>query len=272
MSNEENKKIKDGIKNTFNDVAKSYDNNRQFIISAKKIVELIEIDKKNINILDLSTGTGNIAIELGKKFPDANIFGVDISEEMLNIARTKTKEQMLENITYQLQDVENLDFNDMKFDLVTCGYGLFFYPDMDRVFCEVCSRLNDGGKFVFSTFSQNAFQPYSKIFLEMLEKNYDVKPPDTIEKRQLNSKNEIEELSSQVNHKTIEIKDIDIRFPMRINEWWELLNSTGYQGLLTQLNDNYSKFEDEYIEHLKSLSNDEHIEFNADSLISIVSV
>ncbi|WP_415397063.1 methyltransferase domain-containing protein [Sulfurimonas sp. CS5] len=272
MSNEENKKIKDGIKSTFDDVAKSYDKNKQFVISAKKMLEFIEINNENINILDLSTGTGNIAIELGKKFPNANIYGVDISDEMLNIARKKTKDENLKNITYQLQDVENLEFDNMQFDLITCGYGLFFYPNMDKVFCDVCSKLKIGGKFVFSTFNENAFQPYSKIFLDMLESNYGIKPPNSIEKRQLTSKDEIIEFSCQVKYKNLDVNDIDIRFPMSVKEWWELLNSTGYQGLLTQLNNDYSKFENEYIEHLKTLSDDDHIEFNADSFISVVSI
>lgn len=272
MITNENQKIKDGIKTTFDDVADSYDENRQFIISAQKMVELIELDGDELHILDISCGTGSIAIELGKKFPHAKIFGVDISDEMLKIARQKTQAQKLNNITYYQQDAENLEFDDMKFDLITCGYGLFFYPDMDKVFCDVCARLKEGGKFVFSTFNENAFQPYSKIFLDMLESNYSVKSPSRLEKRQLTTKDEIEELSCQVKYKALHVHNADIRFPMSINEWWKLLNSTGYSGLLSQLEENYSSFEREYLEQLKSLSEDDSIEFNADSLISVVRV
>ncbi len=269
--NEENKKIKNNIKSTFDNVAKSYDTNKQFEISAKKMVELIDVDNP-LNILDISTGTGSIAIGLAKKFPSANIHAVDISGEMLNIAKAKTKEQGLLNITYHLQDVENLDFEGIEFDIITCGYGLFFYPDMDGVFCDVCSRLTSDGRFVFSTFTDNAFQPYSKIFLDMLDQNYDIRPPERIEKRQLVTKDEIEELTSQVKHNGLKIHDADIRFPMDIHAWWSLLNTTGYSGLLSQLEENYKKFEKEYIEHLKSLHEDNNIKFNADSLISIVKI
>lgn len=236
MGNEEHKKLKDGIKSTFDNVAKSYDENRQFIISAQKMVELIELDGDELHILDLSTGTGNIAVELGKKFPNAKIYGIDISDEMLNIARSKTKEQGIDNITYHVQDVENLAFGDKKFDLITCGYGLFFYPNMDRAFCDVCGMLKEDGKFIFSTFSENAFQPYSKIFLEMLEENYGIKPPQRLENRKLSSQDEIQAFSSQVTHKKLEVREVEIKFPMQIQEWWKLLNSTGYQGLLISLN------------------------------------
>jgi len=70
----------------------------------------------------------------------------------------------------------------------------------------------------------------------------------------------------------IDISDVNIKFPMSIDEWWKLLNSTGYQGLLSQLNENYIKFESEYIESLESMSDGKSIEFNADSFISVVSI
>lgn len=241
-------------------------------MSAKKMVDFINIKDKNLNILDLSTGTGNIAIELAIKFPNANIFGVDISAEMLNIAQQKTEKQGIKNITYQLQDVENLEFDNMKFDIITCGYGLFFYPNMDEVFKDICSRLKSDGKFLFSTFTDKAFEPYSKIFLDMLDLNYDIKPPKRIEDKPLRTKDEIKKLSSQVKYKNLEILDIEIKYPMNIEQWWELLNTTGYQGLLSQLEDDYSKFEEEYKSHLKSISKDDNIEFNANSFISIVSM
>jgi ubiquinone/menaquinone biosynthesis C-methylase UbiE len=268
----QNQKIKEGIKNTFDDVAEKYDNNKQFIISAKKMVEIIELENDELKILDLSTGTGNIAIELAKKFPKATIYGVDISSEMLKYAEEKTAKENLTNISYHLQDVEKLDFDGMQFDIITCGYGLFFYPQMEQVFCDVCSKLKTGSKFVFSTFRENAFQPYSKIFLEMLEKNYNISAPKRLEKKQLQSEEEIAQLSSLVPYQNLQIHPIDIRFAMSIDEWWKLLNSTGYQGLLNQLGQNYPKFEQEYLEHLHSLHNDGNIEFNADSFVSIVSV
>jgi ubiquinone/menaquinone biosynthesis C-methylase UbiE len=266
-----NQEIKDNIKNTFDNTADKYDTNRQFTISAKKMVQLIDSEDENLNILDLSTGTGNIAIELARKFPNSKIYGVDLSSEMLRVAEKKTKAHGIDNITYLVQDVENLKF-DIKFDIISCGYGLFFYPDMDKVFCDVCSRLKQNGKFIFSTFTENAFQPYSKIFLDMLEENYSIKPPSRIEKRQLTNEDEINEISSQVKYKDLKINYVGIKFPMSVDEWWKLLNSTGYSGLLSQLRDRYNDFEKMYNGHLRSISDGENIDYNADSYISIVTM
>ncbi len=266
----EKQKIKDNIRDTFNTVAKSYDKNQQFIISAKKMADLLHCDNDKLTILDLSTGTGSVAIELAKKYPNANIFAIDISDEMLNVARQKTSQLGLGNITYLLQDVENMNFEGIKFDIVTCGYGLFFYPDMEKVVSDVFNRLSDDGKFIFSTFTEKAFLPYSKIFLDVLERNYNITPPSRIEKRQLVTHDEIEKLFAHIEGLDLETHDIEIVFPMEIDEWWQLLNSTGYKGLLNQLESKYSQFEKEYIEHLQSISNDNLINFNANSMISIV--
>jgi len=272
MNQQEHKKIKEGIKNTFDTAAQDYDSSEHFIISAKKFIKLIELkDTKDINILDLSTGTGVLAIELAQKFPNANIYGVDISNEMLNVAKTKTKQLGLTNITYLNQDVEDLNL-DIKFDLITCGYGLFFYPNMDSVFCDICNRLTTNGRFVFSTFTTEAFEPYSKKFLEILEERFNIKPPKVLKRRTLKTKNEIKELSALVKYKQLDIKDIDISYPLKVESLWKLFNSAGYKGLVNQLEDNYTNFKKEYLAYLNNVAKDNHVTLNANSYITILEI
>lgn len=181
----QNEEIKEGIKNTFDDVAREYDTNRQFEISAQKMAELVECEKENATILDLSTGTGSIAIELAKKFPKATIYGVDISAQMLGIAREKTDRQNIKNISYYLQDVENLEFDEVQFDIVTCGYGLFFILRWRKFFVMFVVGSATVRNLYFRLSEKITFQPYSRIFLEMLEKNYNISVPKRLEKKQL---------------------------------------------------------------------------------------
>ena len=269
MSNE-HEEIKKGIKNIFDNIATKYDINKQFEISAQKMISIIDEKYDNLNILDLSTGTGTIAIKLAQIFPNSQIQGVDISNEMLNIAREKTKELGIKNIIYHQKDVEKLDFENIKFDIITCGYGLFFYPNIKDVFCDIFSQLQTSGKLIFSTFTSDAFEPYSKIFLDMLDNDYGIRPPKKIQENQLKTKEDIEKLTNLVNHSRVTINHVSIKFPMKIDQWWNLLNTTGYQGLLSQLELNYSKFEKKYLEHLKSMSKNNDIDFNANSFITIV--
>lgn len=267
------KDIKKEIKDTFDSAAKDYDSSDHFKVSSKEFVNLIELeDSSKINILDLSTGTGNLAIEFAKKFSKSEIYAIDISDEMLNMAKVKTKELDIKNINYLNQDVENLELDNIKFDLVTCGYGLFFYPNMDGVLKDICSRLKEGGRLVFSTFTTDAFEPYSQKFLEILDVTYDIRPPKVLESMMLETKDEIENFCSLVKYKDLEIKEIPIRYKMDIDELWKLFNSAGYKGLLNQLGERFDKFEKEYLGYLKSISIGNKIDFNADSYISIVKV
>ena len=272
MKNEE---VKNLITSTFNDVAEKYDNNKQFVISAKKMLETINTigikTSDNLNILDLSSGTGNIAIELAKQYPHAKIYAVDISQKMLDKAQEKTLKENISNISYILQDVENLQFDNIQFDIITCGYGLFFYPNMDDVLKDICNRLTDNGKFIFSTFTKDSFEPYSKVFLDLLSSDYDIRPPENIEKRLLETREEIQEFLKQESNIQYTINEIQIRYPMDIKQWWELLNTTGYQGLLTKLGNNYEKFQSKYLNTLEEMTKEGKIDFNADSFISIVS-
>jgi len=269
----EDEKIKEVIQNTFNAVALEYDTNKQFVISALKMVQIIselKDETKKYNILDLSAGTGNISIELAKKYPNSKVYAVDISSEMLKIAHEKAKKENISNIIFSVQDVEKLEYEDIKFDIVTCGYGLFFYPNRKKVLKDISSRLNLDGVFVFSTFTQKAFQPYSKMFLDLLNQEYRIRPPENIENNLLDSKEEITAFLNTTSNISYEINEFEIRYPMLVEECWELFNTTGYQGLLKQLKDNYEDFKMKYIDSLKEVSKENKIDFNADSYISLV--
>ncbi|VAW46749.1 hypothetical protein MNBD_GAMMA03-1631, partial [hydrothermal vent metagenome] len=80
--------IKQRIKSTFDDVSSRYDNNHFFVLSAQAMVEqLPDYGECDIKILDLSTGTGNVAIALSQKYPQAHITAVDLSQGMLEQAK-----------------------------------------------------------------------------------------------------------------------------------------------------------------------------------------
>ncbi|HFS82630.1 MAG TPA: class I SAM-dependent methyltransferase, partial [Epsilonproteobacteria bacterium] len=170
--------IKEGIRNTFNQSAPHYDENLQFVLSAQKMASLAGCKcEDEAEVLDLSTGTGHIAIEIAGQFPKVMIDAVDLSEEMLAAAKSKSEEAGIDTITYHCQDVENLQLGDKRYDLITCGYGIFFYPNMDATFQKIFNRLSEGGQFIFSTFTEEAFEPYSKLLLEMLKEGYDLEFP-----------------------------------------------------------------------------------------------
>ena len=82
------------------------------------------------NVLDLGTGTGAAARLAAERFPDASVVGVDLSERMVDEARSRTDS---ERITYQQADAEHLTFGDASFDLVMLSNMIPFFDELARV-------------------------------------------------------------------------------------------------------------------------------------------
>lgn len=113
------------------------------------------------DILDLATGTGDMAILLSKRIPQARVTGADPSEGMLEIARKKTERRKLsERITFCKAAAENLPFADGSFDAVTAVFGVRNFHDIPAGLREAYRTLRKGGMLFVMEFSM----PEDKIF------------------------------------------------------------------------------------------------------------
>jgi ubiquinone/menaquinone biosynthesis C-methylase UbiE len=261
--------FKRNIETTFDDVSTRYDENRFFAISAKRMSELIP-SSENMNVLDISTGTGAVAIEVAKKFRHAKIEGIDLSSGMLNLAKNKARKEGLENIEFNQCDVDNIPYGDEVFDIVTCGYALFFYPDMESSYQVICRTIKPGGLFVFSSFTEEAFNPYSELFLDRLELDYKIEPPSGITER-LKTQQQIKALVALSDHNGVDVEHYPIRYSITTSDWWSLLNNAGYKSLLDQLTDEQLvQFKQEHLAEIESIGRDGLIELNTDTLFGIV--
>ena len=119
--------------------------------------------------------------------------------------------------------------------LITCGYGLFFYPDMEETFVAIAKKLKKGGLFVFSSFTEKAFSPYAELFLQRLEKEYQIETPK-LSKDRLKTEKSIQSLAQLIKPQKVQIEIYPIRYQMTIDDWWAMLNNAGYKSLLDQLN------------------------------------
>lgn len=117
----------------------------------KYIEEIIEKENVKVqNILELACGTGNLTIPLTKKNYD--IAGIDISDQMLNVAREKAEKEGVELVLLQ-QDIAELDFDVTNLDCILCACDGFNYitydDDLENVFAKSHDLLKDGGLFIF---------------------------------------------------------------------------------------------------------------------------
>ena len=114
----------------------------------KKNILNIAKKLKPKNALDIATGTADIAINLGS-ISDCKVVGVDISEQMLNVGRKKiTKMKLDESVRLETGDAENLNFKDNYFDLITIGFGVRNFQDLEKGLRESFRVLNKNGTLI----------------------------------------------------------------------------------------------------------------------------
>ena len=101
-----------------------------------------------IDILDIATGTADIALELSK-IKGSKITGLDISEKMLDVGRQKVTERNLENkVSLVSGDAENLNFSKSTFDLISIGFGVRNFQNLEKGLLESFRVLREGGTLI----------------------------------------------------------------------------------------------------------------------------
>lgn len=144
-----NKNDQNAMKSMFNDIAKNYDflNDVMTFFTQKSIKNsaINSLKPDHSNILDVCTGTGDIAIMLAKKFPNASITALDFSLEMLKIAKIKSKNL---NINFINKNALDMPFLNNSFDLCTISFGLRNLPDITAAIKEIHRVLATNGELL----------------------------------------------------------------------------------------------------------------------------
>jgi demethylmenaquinone methyltransferase/2-methoxy-6-polyprenyl-1,4-benzoquinol methylase len=127
----------------------------------KKVVQIVKETQPKV-ILDIATGTGDLAIALAQTNA-SKIIGLDISSGMLEIGKEKIKKQGLETkIEMVLGDSENLPFDDNTFDAITVGFGVRNFETLENGLKEILRVLKPGGSFVILETSIPTKTPYKQ--------------------------------------------------------------------------------------------------------------
>ena len=153
----------------FDNIAARYDFLNHFlslgidILWRKRAIrEIGKISPKTI--LDIATGTGDLAVEASVLEP-TKIIGIDISEGMLDVGRKKMIANGLDSIIeLQFGDSENLPFDDNSFDAVTAGFGVRNFEDLPKGLSEMCRVMNKGGKIAILEPAEPTTFPFKQLY------------------------------------------------------------------------------------------------------------
>ena len=158
------------VGNMFDNIAPYYDFLNRFLslgidtIWRKKAIQQIRQDKPQV-ILDIATGTADVAIEMAKSLDAEKITGLDLSNEMLEIGRKKVKKRNLQTVIELIQgDSENLPFEDNTFDAITVAFGVRNFENLEAGLSEMQRVLKPDGKLVVLEFSRPTLFPFKQLF------------------------------------------------------------------------------------------------------------
>ena len=166
----------------FNTISKEYDGLNRVISFGidvkwrKKVVGIVAKENPDM-VLDIATGTGDLAINLTKTGA-SRIIGLDISEGMLDVGRIKIAKKQLDNtIEMVLGDSENLSFNDNTFDAITVAFGVRNFEHLEKGLSEILRVLKPKGIFVILETSvptktpfRQGYKFYTKSILPIIGK------------------------------------------------------------------------------------------------------
>lgn len=151
---------KEQVAGMFDHIAHRYDFLNRFLSAGidirwrkKALKQLISIDPKKI--LDVATGTADVAIMSFNILKPDHVTGIDISDGMLDIGRKKIQQQKLDaKINLVNGDSESLPFEDASFDAVTVAFGVRNFQNLEKGLGEIRRVLRPGGKIVVLEFSK----------------------------------------------------------------------------------------------------------------------
>ncbi|MEL1252733.1 bifunctional demethylmenaquinone methyltransferase/2-methoxy-6-polyprenyl-1,4-benzoquinol methylase UbiE [Flavobacterium sp. DGU38] len=173
---------KEQVAQMFDTISGNYDNLNRVISFGidvkwrKKVLKIVS-DSKPKTILDIATGTGDLAILMAQSNAE-KIIGLDISAGMLEVGRKKIEEKKLsDRIELILGDSESMPFEDNYFDAITVGFGVRNFEHLEKGFAEILRVLKPNGVFVILETSvpdktpyKQGYRFYTKNILPMIGK------------------------------------------------------------------------------------------------------
>ena len=128
-----------------------------------------------LRILDLASGPGEPAATFAKKIPSAWVVSTDFSEAMHKKAKALAVD--IPNMEAKIADMQNLDFHDGEFDVVSCSYGYMFPPEKEKALQETFRVLRPGGILVSTTWNS---VPHFDMIADLSEQTFGFRKPAPI--------------------------------------------------------------------------------------------
>ena len=187
--------------------------------STSKLVELVNISKGD-SVLDVACGTGVVTKEIRKKVGSLGyVVGADTSTTAINIAKKWNDKK--HNLDFLNIDAENFSFS-KKFDIITCQYGLFFFPNASKALKNMKNSLKKSGKIGISVHGKREKVPFFSNILDSVIKFIpDYIPPGSPDLDRFGTKSALRKEISKAGFSKISVKEFVFHYsPGKFEDYW----------------------------------------------------
>ena len=179
---------KNKINSMFDSISNEYDFLNNIITFGGHVKwknDIVKIARENNPkiILDIATGTADIAIKFSE-IENSKIIGIDISTKMLDVGREKIQNKDLaKRVVLKKGDAENLEFDNSSFDIISIGYGVRNFENLEKGLKESFRVLSPNGKLIILETSipsnpliRVIFNIYTKVFISLISSIFSQNP------------------------------------------------------------------------------------------------
>ena len=209
--------------------------------STKKLVELVNINRGDA-VLDVACGTGVVTNEIQKKIGKSGyVVGIDTSSTAIKIAKKWNGKKS--NVNFVNADAERFNFS-KKFDVVTCQYGLFFFPNAQKALKNMKNSLKESGNIGISVHGSKDSVPFFSNIIDSVTKYIpDYVPPGSPDLDRFGTKSALKSEISKAGFSKITVKDYVFHYsPGKFEDYWKNYLKYIAKPLKEKLNDlDYSK-------------------------------
>ena len=188
--------------------------------STKKLIELVKINKNNV-VLDVACGTGVVTKQIQKKVGNLGyVIGVDTSTTAIKIAKKWNEKN--KNLDFVNIDAENFSFS-KKFDIITCQYALFFFPNAQKALKNMKNNLKKSGKIGISVHGSKDNVPFFNSILDSVTKYIpDYVSPGTPNLDRFGSKSALKAEVRKAGFSNIVVKEFIFNYsPGKFEDYWK---------------------------------------------------
>jgi ubiquinone/menaquinone biosynthesis C-methylase UbiE len=258
------------IQQGFDTVAQGYDHPSLsfFPETAKRMVEHLKLEA-DLQLLDVCTGTGVVALTAAEKLTAGKVTGIDLSTGMLQQAKNKAVDKKLMNTEFLQMDLDHLEFPEATFDVATSSFGLFFLEDMTKALRNIAHTVKPEGRIAISSFTGDAFAPMSDMFIKCYESTGREVPP--LSWKRLATKELLEQQFNAVGITKVDVHHEPLGYKMTSAQmWWDVVWNAGWRSLLNQLSEQeQEEFKKVHMDEITQCLGDDGVWFNTEVLIAI---